>query len=75
MSVLRSQLFHGDRRLERCAVDNSAHVTLGTTGDFVSEIQEALVMLDGASFTGNDVEAQRYGQSTADMVLELASRT
>jgi hypothetical protein len=51
-------------------VNNSAHVTLNTTGDFVSKIQEALVILDGAAFTGNDVEAQRYGQATADAVLE-----
>src|SRR5215510_1636740 len=68
--MLRSQLFRGNTRLERCAVSHAAHVTPGSTGDFVSKIQEALVILDDAVFTGTDVSTQTYGTSTADAVLE-----
>ena len=67
--MLRSQLFRGNARLERCAVSHPAHVTPGSTGDFVSKIQEALVILDDAIFTGTDVSSQRYGDSTAEAVL------
>jgi hypothetical protein len=67
--MLRSQLFHGDRRLERCAVNHAHHVTPGTTGDFVSKIQEALVILDDAILTGTEVSDRRYGTSTAEAVL------
>jgi hypothetical protein len=67
--MLRSQLFHGDRRLERCAVNNADHVTPGTVGDFVSKIQEALVILDDAILTGTEVSDRRYGDSTAEAVL------
>ena len=67
--MLQSQLFSGDSRLERCAVNNADHVTLDSTGDFVSKIQEALVVLDNALFTGTEVSSQRYGDSTAEAVL------
>lgn len=58
--MLRSQLFRGDRRLGRCAVNNADHVTPGTTGDFVSKIQEALVILDDAILTGTEISDRRY---------------
>lgn len=67
--MLRSQLFRGNRRLEGCAINHADHVTLGATGDFVSKIQEALVMLDNAIITGPDIADQRYGNSTAEAVL------
>jgi hypothetical protein len=68
--MARSQLFSGNDRLRRCAFDNSAHVKLGDTGDHVSKIQEALVILDNALFTGTDVATQTYGQSTEDAVFD-----
>lgn len=67
--MLQSQLFRGNTRLERCAVNNADHVTPGSRGDFVSKIQEALVILDDALFTGTDVSTQHYGASTAEAVL------
>jgi hypothetical protein len=68
--MLQSQLFQGNARLERCAVHNADHVQLGDTGDFVSKIQEALVILFDAILTGTDVSSQRYGDSTAQAVLD-----
>lgn len=67
--MLQSKLFHGDERLERCAVTHAAHVTEGTSGPFVSKIQEALVILDNAIFLGNEISTRTYGSSTADNVL------
>jgi hypothetical protein len=67
--MLQAKLFRGDDRLERCAVTHAAHVTEGTSGPFVSKIQEALVILDNAIFLGNEVSTQTYGSSTADAVL------
>jgi hypothetical protein len=67
--MLRSQLFRGNVRLERCALEHPQHVQLGDKGDFVSKIQEALVILDKAILTGTDVPDQTYGTSTAQAVL------
>ncbi|HMF58461.1 MAG TPA: hypothetical protein VK619_19105 [Pyrinomonadaceae bacterium] len=67
--MLRSELFRGNIRLERCAVDNAQHVVRGNAGDFVSKIQEALVILDNALLLGNDISSQTYGPSTAETVL------
>lgn len=66
--MLRSELFRRNTRLERCAVDHAQHVLLGNAGDFVSKIQEALVILDNAIFTGTDVSSQTYGAPTAEAV-------
>ena len=71
--MLRSELFRGNARLQGCAVSHSQHVVQGDRGDFVSKIQEALVMLDGAVITGDEVPTQTYGPSTADAVLEYKS--
>ncbi len=68
--MLRSALFSGNARLERCAVDHAHHVVQGNQGDFVSKIQEALVMLDGAVITGDEIPTQTYGSSTAQAVLD-----
>lgn len=67
--MLRSELFRGNTRLERCAVDNAQHIVRGNRGDFVSKIQEALVILDDAILTGTDITSQTYGTSTAEAVL------
>jgi hypothetical protein len=68
--MLHSDLFAGNERLERCAVNHAYHVTPGSAGDFVSKIQEALVILNQAILIGTDVSSQTYGQSTADAVLD-----
>jgi peptidoglycan hydrolase-like protein with peptidoglycan-binding domain len=71
--MLRSELFRGNTRLERCAVNHAHHVVQGNRGDFVSKIQEALVMLDGAVITGDEIPTQTYGPSTAQAVLDYKS--
>jgi len=71
--MLRSQLFQGDKRLNKCAVDPSSHVKLHDKGDFVSKIQEALVILDNALLIGNDVSTQTYGDSTESAVFDYKS--
>ena len=66
---LKSKLFQGDKALEACLVKDSAHLTEGTRGPHVFKVQRALVALDGALIKGDEVEAQRYGPSTAKAVL------
>lgn len=66
---LKSSMFSGDKRLEACLVQDSAHLTRGTTGDFVGKVQAALGYLDGLSIDDNELETQSYGPSTAAAVL------
>jgi peptidoglycan hydrolase-like protein with peptidoglycan-binding domain len=66
---LKSHLFRGDKALEACLVQDSAHVTLGAAGVHVSKIHAALVDLDGATVDAAEVSAKRYGPSTASAVL------
>jgi len=67
--MLQSELFRGNDKLERCAKINADHLKKGATGDAVSKIQEALVMLTNAIIIGDDIATQSYGDSTADAVL------
>jgi hypothetical protein len=39
---LQSKLFRGDRALEACLVNDSAHITEGAAGGHVGKIQTAL---------------------------------
>jgi hypothetical protein len=64
---LQSELFKCDQRLEACLHVDSSHVTPGTVGEFVTKIQKALFILDGAVIDPS--EQGRYGPSTADAVL------
>ena len=66
---LRSLQFRGDTRLEACLVNDQAHLTIGTVGPFVRKVQQAVAMLTGRSASLEEVQASRYGQSTADAVL------
>ena len=66
---LRSRLFAGDRRLEACLVDDKAHLTPGTRGDFVSKVHTALFLVDGLNVDASDLRTQLYGPSTAAAVL------
>jgi len=72
--ALSSRLFRGNRALESCAVQDSAHVTQGTTGEHVAKIQFALSELDGLVIDPVEVRAQRYGRSTAAAVLAYKRR-
>jgi hypothetical protein len=72
--ALRSKLFQGDGKLEACAVQDSAHVTPGARGDHVGKIQRALVLLDEAVISANEVGQSLYGPSTAAGVLRYKQR-
>jgi len=71
---LQSKLFAGDRALEACATQDSAHITLNTMGDHVSKIQTALFVLDRVSVAANELQNQTYGPSTAAAVLGYKQR-
>lgn len=74
--MLRSSLFAGNKELTDASKDPSKHIVRNDkrTGLFVSKIQEALILLDYAIIKGDDISKQRYGDSTADAVLEYKSR-
>lgn len=67
--ALQSKLFRGDQQLEGCLVRDSAHVTPGAIGAHVAKIQAAVALLDGARIDAGDIQAKRYGGSTAAAVL------
>ena len=67
--ALSSRLFKGNRALEACAVQDSAHVTRGATGDHVGKIQLALSTLDGVQIDRAELMSQQYGRSTSAAVL------
>ena len=72
--ALRSRLFSGDPKLEAAATSNPAHIQPGAFGEHVSRIQRALGTLDGASIDGGELEAGRYGPSTASAVLSYKKK-
>jgi hypothetical protein len=74
MAGLTSELFRGDPRLERCLVSDPHHVTPGTTGPFVAKIQYALLVLDGGSISGSEVQNAHYGPDTAALVLAYKTK-
>lgn len=67
--ALQSNLLAGDARLEACATSNPDHVTPGSAGPFVRKIQGAVMALDGTSIDQVELDAGRYGPSTAAAVL------
>jgi hypothetical protein len=66
---LQSRFFRGDPKLEAAAVSDPAHVMLGASGPHVQKIQTALMLLDGASISADEVQRTFYGTSTAAAVL------
>ncbi len=71
---LQSKLFAGDRALEACSTQDSAHITLNAKGDHVSKIQTALFVLDRVSVAPIELQTQTYGPSTAAAVLAYKKR-
>ncbi|WP_274629199.1 peptidoglycan-binding domain-containing protein [Arvimicrobium flavum] len=66
---LQSKTLSGDERLEACLVQDSAHLTRGTTGEAVAKVQAALIFLDDAAIDRDELLAETYGPSTAAAVL------
>ncbi len=67
--VLKSHLFRDDAKLNACLVLDASHVTHGALGEHVGKIQVALMDLDGLTISRADLDAKRYGTSTAAAVL------
>ena len=63
--ALQCKLFRGDPKLEAAAVSDPAHIGPGARGAHVGKIQRALIELDGAKISPDEV----YGPSTAAAVL------
>jgi hypothetical protein len=72
--ALRANLFRGDPKLEAAAVSNAAHIVPNAVGEHVRKIQHALIALDDALIDQSDLEAQRYGPSTAKAVLAYKTK-
>jgi len=72
--TLSSKLFSGDRQLGACAVNDAAHLTLGTRGEHVAKVQMALFALDGLNIDREELVAQIYGRSTARAVLAFKTK-
>ncbi len=72
--TLQSPLFKGEPKLEAAAVSNPAHITPGAVGEHVSRIQHALRKLDGAVIEASELDAGRYGPSTAKAVLAYKAK-
>lgn len=71
---LQSKLFAGDRALQACSAQDSAHVTLNAKGEHISKIQTALFVLDKISVAPNELRTETYGPSTAAAVLAYKQR-
>jgi hypothetical protein len=65
---LSSTLFKDDKRLNACQVDDAAHLTLGTKGDYVAKVQLALYALDWLAIDRGELLSHIYGPSTAKAV-------
>ena len=68
--MLLSRTFSRNDRLIRCADINAAHVTPGSTGDFVTLIQRAITAIDGTEIDRPELDSATYGPSTAAAVLK-----
>jgi hypothetical protein len=71
---LLSRLFKGDERLEACLVKDSAHLTPGTTGDFVGKVQAALEHIEKVRIAEAELAGVTYGTSTAAAVLAYKTK-
>lgn len=71
---LKSFLFAGNSRLERCLVSHPAHVKPGDVGPHVQDIQIALEFLDGLTIDPAEKARGFYGPSTAKAVLAYKTK-
>jgi peptidoglycan hydrolase-like protein with peptidoglycan-binding domain len=72
--ALRSKLFSGEKRLQDCLTQDSAHVTPGSQGSYVQKIQTALLILDGVSVAAAELNSESYGPSTAQAVRQYKTK-
>lgn len=67
--TLMSNLFRGNRRLQSCLLDNSAHVIPGERGQHVSLIQYAVLTFEPGEISGVEINMRHYGPMTTKAVL------
>ena len=72
--MLVSMLLSGDAQLQRCAVEDPAHVTEGQKGPHVRLIQLALAITDNADIAGAEFASSSYGPSTTAAVLAYKTK-
>ena len=72
--MLVSRLLSGDTRLQRCAVEDSSHVTEGQKGPHVRLIQLALSITDNADIAAAEFASSSYGPSTKAAVLAYKTK-
>lgn len=71
---LQSELFKNDAKLEAAANQDSAHILSGARGPHVAKIQRALIQLDGAAISEDELASETYGVSTANAVLSYKQK-
>ena len=71
---LISNLFKDNQRLQACLVSDPAHVTPESTGEHVRLIQFALLDIEDAPIAQTELDAQRYGPTTAAAVLAFKKK-
>ncbi|MFO0698079.1 MAG: hypothetical protein U0236_02530 [Nitrospira sp.] len=67
--ALASKLFGGDKKLEACQANDSAHLTLGIKGEHVAKVQLAISVLGQLTIDRTELLSETYGPSTARNVL------
>ena|ERR1039457_1701413 len=66
---LKSRLFSGNADLEACLINDSAHLTPGSSGEHVRLVQRALVYLGEKAISGHEYRQGLYGPTTTAAVL------
>lgn len=72
--TLKSKRFAGDQKLEAAAIADQAHIIRGASGVHVAKIQSALIELDGALISGQELQRSQYGDSTSRAVLTFKTK-
>jgi len=72
--ALQSTWFRGNKRLQRCLIEDPSHVQKGDQGEHVRLIQGALAALGEAAIEFVDLAQSLYGASTAAAVLAYKRR-
>jgi hypothetical protein len=71
---LQSKTFIHVTALENCLKNDADHITKGADGEHVKRIQDALFALNAALIDKGELDAKKFGNSTADAVLAYKSR-
>jgi hypothetical protein len=74
VETLKSELFRGDSRLAKTLVSDPHHVVPGDRGEFVSLIQNAVLVLEGGEISAHELQSRLYGPDTAKIVLAYKTR-